>query len=430
MSQPNRTISDSRKEIFENYPVSKAVLTLAVPTVINQLVTTIYNLMDTYFIGKCNDTNMVAAVSLGGTAMMLLSVIGNLFGVGGGSLISRCLGAGKREDAKAVSAFCNLIGAILALIVGVCVIAFAEPLVYVLGADASTAAYTEQYLFWTMGVGALPTIMTLIIGNQIRAEGNSKHEMLGMSCGYIVNLILDPVFILVLNMGVAGAALATMISNAIAVVYFLIFMYRTRHDSALSIAPVRIKSGAKMAGDVFSVGLPAALNNLINSASRIVLNNLLAIYGPTAVAAMGIVRKIDEIPMHIATGLTQGTMPLIGYNYASKNHDRMEKCRKFSLLLAVSISGGLGLFCFVFAPQLIGVFIKDAAVISTGTVFMHLHVICLPVMAANFAIRSVFQAMGKGPRALLVAICRQGVIYVPVMLLLNRLVGVNGVAAS
>ena len=318
----------------------------------------------------------------------------------------------------------------MALIVGVCVIVFAEPLVYVLGADASTAAYTEQYLFWTMGVGALPTIMTLIIGNQIRAEGNSKHEMLGMSCGYIVNLILDPVFILVLNMGVAGAALATMISNAIAIVYFLIFMYRTRYDSALSIAPVRIKFVAKMAGDVFSVGLPAALNNLINSASRIVLNNLLAIYGSTAVAAMGIVRKIDEIPMHIATGLTQGTMPLIGYNYASKNHDRMEKCRKFSLFLAVSISGVLGLFCFAFAPQLIGIFIKETAVISTGTVFMHLHAICLPVMAANFATRSVFQAMGNGPRALLVSICRQGVIYVPVILLLNRLVGVNGVAAS
>jgi Na+-driven multidrug efflux pump len=185
-----------------------------------------------------------------------------------------------------------------------------------------------------------------------------------------------------------------------------------------------------MIKDILMVGLPASMNGFLNSASRMILYNLIGIYGDSAVAAIGIVRKLDELPMHIVHGLTQGVMPLIGYNYAAKNYDRMEKCRVFSVRLAVGTSLVIGSTFFILAPILIRLFISDDAVIVQGTNFLRIHVMCLPFLAMNFAIRNSFQAMGKGPKALIVSVCRQGLIYVPLMYLMNGLVGVNGVIAA
>lgn len=186
----------------------------------------------------------------------------------------------------------------------------------------------------------------------------------------------------------------------------------------------------RMIKDIFMVGLPASMNGFLNSASRMVLYNLIGIYGDSAVAAIGIVRKLDELPMHINAGFTQGVMPLIGYNYAAKNYTRMEKCRKFSLQLAVGSAASMGVLFFLFAPQLIRLFISDSAVITQGTQFLRIHVFCLPFLALNFSIRNMFQAIGKGPKALIVSICRQGIIYVPLMYLMNSLIGVQGVIAA
>ncbi len=419
-----------RTDIFENYSVPKAVLTLAVPTVVNHLMTTIYNLADTFFIGQTGNVHMVAAVSLGGAAMMITNAMGALFGMGGSSFISRALGAKKLNTARAASAFCIYAGLLISLLVGSLIIIFLTPFAGLAGASSDTIEYAKEYLFWTMGIGSLPTVMAMVLGSQIRAEGMAKHEMIGMVSAHILNCALDPILIFALDMGVAGAAIATMLSNVLACCYYFVFIRRNATNSVINFHFKKTEVNWAMIKDIFMVGLPAALNSLINSASRMVLNNLIAGYGDDAVAAMGIVRKLDEVPMHIAAGFTQGVMPLIGYNYAAKNFDRMEHARKYSLKLSIILTSSIGVLLFAFAPLLIGLFISDASVISHGAQFLRIHVFCLPFLAANFAIRSMFQAMGKGPRALIVSICRQGVIYVPLMYLMNVIVGVHGVVAA
>ncbi len=419
-----------RTDIFENYSVPKAVLTLAIPTVINHLMTTIYNLADTFFIGQTGNVHMVAAVSLGGAAMMITNAMGALFGMGGSSFISRALGAKTPERARAASAFCIYAGMLVSLLIGAMIIIFLTPFAQLAGASSNTIEYAKEYLFWTMGVGSLPTVMAMVLGSQIRAEGMAKHEMIGMVSAHLLNCVLDPILILGLNMGVSGAAIATMLSNVIACGYYIAFIRRNRTDTIINFRFEKSAVSRAMIKDILMVGLPAALNSLINSASRMVLNNLIGIYGDNSVAAMGIVRKLDEVPMHIAAGFTQGVMPLIGYNYAAKNYDRMEKARRYSLRLSIILTTSIGVILFALAPTMISLFISDAEVVAKGAEFLRIHVFCLPFLAANFAIRSMFQAMGKGPRALIVSICRQGVIYVPLMYLMNAVVGVHGVVAA
>ena len=220
------TIKADRTEIFENYPVRKAVFALAIPTVLNHLVTTIYNLVDTFFIGQTGNAYMVSAVSLGSAAMMLMNGVANLLGMGGGSLISRCLGAKNRDLAKRVSSFCAIMTVVFGFCFGLIITIFLTPFSRLAGASDFNIEYTKQYLFWTMGAGALPTVFAISLGNQIRAEGNGKHEMIGMVSGHLINCVLDPVLIFTFNLGVAGAAIATMVSNLIACIYYIYFIFK------------------------------------------------------------------------------------------------------------------------------------------------------------------------------------------------------------
>ena len=366
-------MTDKKASLFSDVPVSKAVLILAVPTVISQLITVVYNMADTFFIGQLNDPLQVAAATLAMPCFMFLTAFANLFGLGGSSLISRCLGMDDREKAAHTAAFCIWTGIAAAFLYGIGILLFEPVLFPLLGAKEETWGYLRQYVFWTIGVGAIPTVMNAEFAHLIRSEGYSKTAGFGVALGGILNIALDPVFIFGLQMEIAGAAIATMLSNT-------------------------------------------------------ALNHIVAGYSNTAVAGMGIAKKIDLLAYAISQGMTQGTLPLIGYNFSSGNVKRMKQSIKTAFLysLIVAVCGTIVLY-FSAAPIARG-FISDAETVHYGQTFLKIICLACPTTAINFMVITVFQAIGKKVQPLFLSLLRKGSLDILFMLLLNNVMGISGIA--
>ncbi len=418
----------SRDELFETAPVHTAVVNLAVPTIFNSLITTLYNLVDTFWISATNDTSMVAAVSLGMSAMMVLNAVGTIFSVGGSSMISRCLGRKAPDDARVTSAICTYCCIVWGALVMIFSWGFMDVIAALVGADGSNLEYTKQYLFWTMSVGAIPTCLSMALGGEIRAEGNARHEMIGMVSGHIFNLIADPIFIIVLGMGVSGAGLCTMLAAVISCLYFFFFIFSQRGKTTITLNPKWFRLDWKIIKDILVVGVPSALEQLLNSAAMIVMNRLLVGYGDNYVSAMGIVQKLVQIPQQASSGFTQGAMPLIGYNYAAEKYKRMNECRKFAMRMTLIVCLIFVVIYEIFARPLFMIFLTEEVVVGIGVNFLRIYVLSLPLMTMIFAYRSNFQAMGMGIRSFVVSLCRKGMIFIPVAIILNSVFGAYGVA--
>ena len=417
---------EAKTGIFRSASIKKAVASLAIPTVISQLITMIYNLADTFFVGMMGDPDKVAAVSLVFPAFILLNAISNLFGVGGSSVISRCLGAGKPEKARQASAFCVYASVFVTLLLSLAVLVFKSPVLRLLGANKDTEGFASDYIIWVLVVGGIPTVLGIVLGNLVRSEGGAKQASIGMSMGGILNMILDPIFIFPLGMGVKGAAIATMLSNCVTVFYFLLYLRRLRGATVISLNPGTVIMERRMVLSVASVGLPASLQAILSMTSNIVLNNLVSGYGSAALAAVGIVKKIDMIPMNVTTGISQGVLPFIGYNYAARRFDRVRKINRFTRILAV----GFSLLCIAtfeaLAEKIVGLFISDAETIRLGAAFLRILCLTTPMMAISYLITTMFQAMGQGKRALTISVFRKATIDVPLMFLMNRLLPMYG----
>lgn len=313
----------SEEELFEKMPVPKAVATLAVPTIIGQIVTMIYNLADTFFVGQMGNPYMVAAVSLVSPWFNLLTALGNLFGLGGGSLISRMIGSNNHRDVKYVSAFSIWGGGITTLLFSLLTYLFRHPLLSFLGASSGTYGYAQSYLLWVVVLGGVPTMLSLTMGNLLRSEGHARQASIGMMFGGILNVVLDPVLIFGFHLDVAGAAIATACSNLASVVFFIVIYLRLKKRTAVSLRPNYFSF--RFIRQIFSVGLASALATTLGNASNMVIVKLAAGYGDIPVAAYGIVKRIDQFPLNISMGLCQGFMPLVGYNFASGNYKRMRE---------------------------------------------------------------------------------------------------------
>ena len=286
----------SEEELFEKMPVPKAVATLAVPTIIGQIVTMIYNLADTFFVGQMGNPYMVAAVSLVSPWFNLLTALGNLFGLGGG---------------------------ITTLLFSLLTYLFRHPLLSFLGASSGTYGYAQSYLLWVVVLGGVPTMLSLTMGNLLRSEGHARQASIGMMFGGILNVVLDPVLIFGFHLDVAGAAIATACSNLASVVFFIVIYLRLKKRTAVSLRPNYFSF--RFIRQIFSVGLASALATTLGNASNMVIIKLAAGYGDIPVAAYGIVKRIDQFPLNISMGLCQGFMPLVGYNFASGNYKRMRE---------------------------------------------------------------------------------------------------------
>lgn len=419
--------------LFETMPVGKALLTMAVPTIVSQLITMVYNIADTFFIGMSNDPYKVAAASIVGVLFFMLNSLSNLFGVGGGSMLSRLLGEKREVDAKRVGVFSIYGSLAIAAVYSLVCFLFTRPLARILGASDNTIDYASGYLFWVVVVGGIPSTLGLTMSHLLRSAGYSKESGTGLAIGGISNILLDPLFMFVLlpeGNEVTGAAVATLLSNVITLVYFLFVYRRLRGKTVLSVSPKFIRLERTMIFGILSIGLPSALTALLANTTSIIKNNLTSGYGDIEMAAYGIVIKADMLPLNIGMGLCQGMMPLVAYNYASKNYPRMRSFTRAAQIAGMSTACVFIVLFEVFARQIIWVFIRDEATIAYGTSFLRIACLATPFMISNFQKIYCLQAMGKGKESLILGVCRQGLLAIPILLVLNHLAGLYGVVSA
>ena len=411
-------------DLFEKAPVPKAVATMAVPTMISMLVVVIYNMADTFFIGQTKDPLQVAAVSLATPVFMIFMALGHLFGIGGSSAISRALGERRKDRAWHISSFCCYGSLGLGVMVAVISVLGMEQILHLIGASENTIGFARQYLT-IISIGA-PTIMfSTAFANILRGEGASRESMIGNLLGTIVNIILDPVMILGLGWGVSGAALATIIGNIAACFFYI--SYYVRGKSMLSIRVKDFRMGDGIAASVAAIGIPASLNNILMSFANIILNQALVGYGDTPVAAMGVALKSNMLVVLLQIGLCVGIQPLIGYNYGSGNKKRLMQVFKFTGVVSVIMGMLLTLFMIIARKTMIQVFINDAEVVSYGIRMVVALQLSAPFIGILFLCINTIQGMGKALPSLVLTVCRQGLIFIPLIFILNAMLGLDGV---
>ena len=422
---------NSRRELFETKPIPKAVMELSIPMVVTSLVMVVYNLADTFFVGMLNDPVQNAAVTLIYPVMLAFNAVNNLFGVGTSSMMSRSLGRGDHDMVRTSSAF-GFYGAVFSgLAFAVVCTVLKTPLMHLLGADSTTWDTTSGYMFWTVTCGAMPAILNVVQGQMVRAEGAALHASIGTMSGCILNIILDPIFILPwgLNMGAAGAGLATFLSNCVACGYFFLLARIKRGKTFICLDIRRLKNLTReVVAGILGVGIPASIQNLLNVTGSTILNNFTAVYGASAVAAMGVSHKINMLPLQICLGFSQGIMPLVSYNYASGNRKRMKEAVLFAMgiilpaMLAVSVGYWFG------APSLIRLFMENPEIVAYGSRFLRGMCLGMVFLCVDFMAVGVFASLGRGKYSLTFALLRKVVLEIPLLFVLNAVFPLYGLA--
>ena len=415
------------KQAFEDMPVAKAVLVNAVPAVLSMLVTLIYNVADTFFIGQTGDEMQVAAVSLATPVFLLFMAIGTLYGIGGTSVISRAFGEGRDDFARTVGSFWVW----MSVFTGIrCILVFLsgmDDILQWIGASGNTEGYARTYLS-CVAWSAPFVIVSTAFSNIVRAEGKSKEAMNGVLIGTVLNIVLDPVFILWLDYGIAGAAWATVIGYTVATAYYVLLL--TGKRSGLTISLSRFNLKAETAAPVFAIGIPASLNCIMMSVSTIILNVCLVSYGDRVVAAMGVASKVIMMVVLVQLGLGQGIQPLLGYCYGARRWDRFKAVMRLSLLAGLGMGISLTLLCGWFSDSLVACFIDSESIREYGVPFVRTLLLSGPVMGVLFIYINALQAVGAAGYSFLLSISRQGIIFIPCLLLFDRLFRLGGAVAA
>ena len=415
-------------EIFESAPIPKAVAKLALPTMLTMLVNVLYNMVDTYFIGRTGDPNQVAAVSIATPVFLFLMAAGNIFGVGGSAYISRSLGEKQYGRVKSIASFCCYAGIFTGLLIGAVFIIFNKPILTSCGASANTIGFAAEYLRW-IAFGAPFVVFSFAFSNIVRGEGSAKTSMFGQMLGMVVNMILDPIMILGMKMGVRGAAIATVIGNICTCTFYLVYIFASKR-TVLSISPVEFRMNQGIFSNVFAIGTPASINNVLMSLSNILMNKFLAGYGDIPIASMGIAMKANMFVVFMQIGLAVGVLPLIGYNYGAKNYKRMTSIIKFSAIANLCIGTSLTILYFWLTAPIVKLFIDNQETISYGIQMVRALQLSMPVIGILFILSNAFQAMGKSIPSMVLSISRQGFVFFPTLILMNRFVGLNGLIYS
>lgn len=424
-------MEDAQKtELFESMPIPRAVMKLAIPTVLSSLVMVLYNLADTYFVGMLNNAVENAAVTLAAPLLLAFNAVNNLFGVGSSSMMSRSLGKKDYETVYRSAAFGFYCSIFAGLLFSVAYTVFQVPLLNLLGATEETLGATIGYARWTVTFGAVPAILNVVLAYLVRAEGAAMHASIGTMSGCFLNILLDPIFILPwgLNMGAEGAGLATFLSNCVACLYFFVLLYVKRGRTYVCVNPKMFSFKRHIVVGVCAVGIPASIQNLLNVTGMSVLNNFTSAFGSNAVAAMGIAQKINSVTVQIALGLSQGIMPLISYNYASGNIKRMKKTFFFTARIALVFLVLMEIAYYAGARTWVGLFMQDQQIVDYGARFLQGFCLGMPFLAIDFLAVGVFQACGLGKNAFLFAILRKVVLEIPALFILNALFPLYGLA--
>lgn len=421
-------MADSHTMVFEQMPVRQAVIKQITPAVFSQMIALLYSLADTYFVGMLNAPAQTAAITIVYPSFVMLTAISNLFGIGGASLIARKLGRKEYQDAKEVSSISFWLGLLSAVLFSLFFLLLARPVLTLCGAAEATYAFCFDYAKWVIVFGGVPTIMNTLLANLVRSEGAAASASFGISLGGILNILLDPFFILprFLGMGVVGAGVATALSNLVSMGYFLLYLYYRKHDTILSIQPKYLKKIKKHLKNILSIGFPSALQYALTVVAVAAQSAFVAKYATEATAALGIVKKLDQLPLYFSIGVANGLLPLLAYNHSAGNAFRRRDAFRFG----TAISVGFALFCVLiyesFAPQLASFFISDQQTIAYGAAFLRRMVLAMPFMAFCYPMTIQFQAMGKAREALIISILRKGVLDIPFLFLMDGLFPLYG----
>ncbi|MFR7625051.1 MAG: MATE family efflux transporter [Hominenteromicrobium sp.] len=423
-------MDNSKTELFESMPIPKAVVTLSVPSVISSLVMVIYSLADTFFVGMMNDPVQNAAVTLAAPLLLAFNAVNNLFGIGSSSMMSRALGRKDYDTVYRSSAFGFYASLICSLLFSLLYGVLQSPILVMLGANAETIQATADYLFWTVLLGSAPSILNVVLAYLVRAEGSSLHASIGTMCGCLLNIVLDPIFILPwgLNLGAAGAGCATCLSNTVACLYFFVLLFVKRGKTYVCIKPSMFRPSKQIVKGVCGVGIPASIQNLLNVTGMTILNNFTSAYGSDPVAAMGIAQRVNIVPFQIAMGFSQGIMPLISYNYTSGNIKRMKKTFMFTAKISLGFILAV-MLTFVFAAEpIISMFMKNESIVAYGAAFQRGFCFALPFLCIDFLALGVFQSCGMGMKSFIFAVVRKIVLEIPALFVLNWLFPLYGLA--
>lgn len=414
---------DSNIDVMEKMPIPSAILRLAIPTVFSTIISIIYNLTDTYFIGLLDDPIQLGAISLAFPVFTFLQAVGNMFGLGAPSYISRCLGAKKYDEVRKTSAVSIYVTVIITFVLTLLILIFMEPILSLIGTSSDTVSPTKNYLHIIVGFAVI-LILQIILPALLRAEGKAKEAMIGMVIGTVVNIVLDPVMILALHMGVAGAAWATVIGNFCAVVFYVVVYLKG--NTSLSIQPKDFKPSLQIFKEVIKIGLPSTIAQTLSSIMLILFNNLAVGYGDQVISAYGVAVKMITMEFMIIFGYVQGYVPLAGYNFGAGNVKRMINGLKFTIVTGTGICLLFLIPFTVLAPTYMGAFTTNREIIEIGTLFLHAQAWAVPIMAIQTSLMSTFQATGQAMRALVINLGRQCLFYLPFLYLFNHLWGMNG----
>ncbi len=419
MNERNKT------NIFENMPVPQAVLRNAIPAMAAMLMVLIYNLADTFFIGQTHDALKVTAISLATPVFLIFMSVGTVFGIGGTSVISRALGEGRTEYTKKVCSFCMWSCVAVGIILSALFLIFMDQILMWVGTSEDTWEMTKTYLTIVAFCGPF-ALLSNCYNNVIRAEGQSTKAMMGQLIGNLLNVILDPILISGFGMGVAGAAVATVIGNVIGGGYYI--GYFLRGNSVLSIHIKDFTMREKVCCSVLAIGIPASLGSLLMSVSQIIVNNRMAGYGDMALAGIGVAMKVMMITGMICIGFGQGIQPLLGYCVGAELWERFKQIMKFSLTAALLLGAVMTGICYLFKDGIAGMFLTNADALQYAVRFTSIFLSTSILFGIFYVLNNALQAMGAAVSAFIISLSRQGIIYIPAIFILQALLRENGIA--
>lgn len=411
------------EEIFEKGSVWKAIAKMCIPVILVMLVTTAYNMADMLFVGRTGDADQVAAISLSSPLFMLLMTCGTLIGGGGCAIISRALGAKDMPLVKACSSACTVFSAVFGILITAAVLLAPDAFVGLFGANEATWQYTKDYIT-VMAIGAPVVVFSNAFGNLLRADGDTVTAAVVSIAGSVLNIVLDPIFISALHMGVRGAAIATVLSNVFTAAYVLI--RSCRKTSVLSLNPLHAFRIPRAFWLVFSLGVPSAVSNLLGGFVGVLSNNISIRYGADVVAAMGVGGKPSMIVAMIVMGLALGVQPMLSYNYGAGNTARIRETLRKTAVLIMLTGTALTVLCFIFRRPIVGLFLRDPALTELSCHVTVIGLLAMPLVGLNYLAVSYLQAVGFAGRASLLSVARQGLIFIPALLILHAVFGMEG----
>ena len=419
------------EEIFKTMTVPQAVRTMAVPAVLSQLIVLIYNLADTYFIGKTNNPYMVAGVSLILPLFNLSLAIGSMFGTGGGALLPKLLAVERREEGTRVAAYCIRLALLVACAFSALILLFMHPILTLLGAGENTWAFARAYVLMVLVAGGIPTIFANVLSNLLRSLSLSREAGIGVALGGVLNLFLDPLFMFVLlppGNEVLGVGIATFLSNVVSCLYCLtVFCRRQKEISVNFLAPLPEKENRKL---VFTVGIPGTVGALLFDLDYMVLDKLASGYGDVALAAIGIVLKAERLPQQVGIGLCQSMVPLIAYSWALKDYQRVREIMICILKVGFAVAVVSITLYELFPGRIIRFFIAEPETLLIGTNFLRIRSMAAVIMFFCFFVVFLFQGFGNGRVSFWLAVMRWAVLNIPMLFIMRHLIGMYGLVWS